>query len=82
MPCPTCDHTVQCLTCRPESPANDVFWCPRCGTILMGHMGDTGIPKLVERCRAFREEFWANETPPIWDRLGIAESINIPAERK
>ena len=40
MACPTCDHTMQLIAESDE----DVFWCPRCGTIK--DYG-TEVPKLV-----------------------------------
>jgi Zn-finger nucleic acid-binding protein len=80
MSCPTCDHTMHCVASRADLMDRDVFWCQRCGTVLFGK-DHAHAPKLVERVRTFREQFWPNETPPIWTRLGIAESINTPAER-
>jgi hypothetical protein len=66
---------------------DNFFLCPRCGTVKVDAFGQHGdkvyVPALVERCRKFAAEFWGNEptTPPIWWRLGIAESINLPGER-
>ena len=84
MPCPTCDHTMQ-PAARDENGVT-VHWCPRCGTLRLttprGHVNDEP-PKLVARCREFEKQT-ADLDPPIlgdWRRLGIAESINPPADR-
>lgn len=51
MACPVCDHTVQRVN---EGCSPVVFWCPRCGTILMERNREAGVatvdrqaPKLV-----------------------------------
>jgi hypothetical protein len=76
MPCPTCYHTMEACTIT-------ISHCPRCGTMVMDH--DVYIPRLVDRCRQFEEVILPknNMTPMAadWRRLGIAESINIPANR-
>ena len=90
MPCPTCSHTMQNLGL--DSAGRRVFWCPRCGT-LREEVSDnsSGIPaaqtndeapKLVPRCREF-EETVPNGAGviPLWQRLGIAESIYPATER-
>lgn len=72
--------------------ARRVFWCQRCGTLktetYTGTPDDWFVeveaPKLVERCRRFAPslerlpEHTGVET--AWHRLGIAESINLPAD--
>ncbi len=40
--CPTCEHTMQ-------SVADDVFWCPRCGTLKMNRAPGSYEPWWVER---------------------------------
>ncbi len=86
MACPTCSHTMQCVT-APSFGVIGVFWCPRCGTIKRQTdtpNGDTAeVPKLVERCREFYPH-WVMLSDPAanaWRRLGIAESINTPEGR-
>ena len=85
MACPTCDHTMENISTGRD---NDwyTFLCPRCGTVRMYEAGDEGnaevyVPKLVGRCRTFEGQFWPTGPAPIWRRLGIAESINLPADR-
>ncbi len=82
MACPTCSHTMQTF----GSIGN--FWCPRCGTIKRDHPGcdTTEAPKLVERCREFRDKAengmgLSSASAHLWHRLGIAESINTPEKR-
>jgi hypothetical protein len=91
MPCPTCGHTTHSLGVL-QGRAH--YWCPRCGT-LRSHCGydadsnpiyDDGTPKLVERCRQFEKATdglgrMAMTWHQTWARLGIAESINVPADR-
>ena len=75
MPCPTCDHTMEGL-------GYGIFQCRRCGTTKMND--SFFIPALVERCRRFEqsqiETF--NSIDDRWRTLGVAESINIPANRR
>ncbi len=76
MSCPTCGHTMGCLSSLDIS--RPIFWCERCGTVSTPT--DTYVPKLVQRCR----EFGATLGPgwgALWIRLGIAESIALPEER-
>ncbi len=89
MACPTCDHTMNGI-------GHGLFWCPRCGTLKRANttVGASEAPKLVERCRLFelgfqpqrllgvvdpKEAQW--QMAQAWHRLGIAEAINLPAER-
>jgi hypothetical protein len=67
------------------------YWCPRCGTLRTRETweqappdDDDAVPMLVERCRKYALN--RLQTPQSldydeWCRLGIAESINVPAER-
>ncbi len=82
MACVTCGHTMQRINTRGTTSA--WFWCPRCGTIreeVTGAAPDDSVPKLVERCREF-EDLWLPLSPDGWKRLGIAEAIHTPDERK
>lgn len=76
MVCPTCDHTMQSIS-------SGIFWCPRCGMLKTN--SDEYIPTLVDRCRRFETHSFkpqtAEEIIPQWHRLGIAASINVPADR-
>ncbi len=83
MSCPACDHTMECVV-------PDLFWCPRCGTIR-ARADEPGVanplflnqsPKLVERCREFAATATGSNLLSCWHRLGIAESINTPENRK
>lgn len=87
MPCPTCSHTLHGVGEVPASGGRPIFWCPRCGTLVGTDDGlgtvNAEVPKLVERCREFEpiafqtaESVWRS-----WNRLGIAESINVPEAR-
>lgn len=84
MPCETCDGT---LTRVGDDGMLRVFWCPRCGTLAKLHATrdecrDTGVPKLVERCRLHRKlSLDAGDNDSSWHQLGIAESINVPGDR-
>lgn len=79
MSCPTCEHTLQFV-------GGGNFHCPRCGTITSRdlHGGQhVTVPALVARCREFAdhiEDSWAIEE--TWRRLGIAEAIAPPEERR
>lgn len=80
MSCPTCDHTMQAV-CNHMPPA---FWCPRCGTLKMERYASGTTPLLVDRVRAFGD----NSRPilqgerDLWLRLGVEESIRLPADRR
>ena len=88
MSCPTCSHTLGRL-CIHESMS--FYLCDRCGTvvvtILNANPGTDNprvyVPKLVERCRAFEDEGWPKNgaCTRAWNRLGLAESINLPENR-
>lgn len=86
MSCPTCDHTMHSVS----SSTAMLFWCPRCGTLAQkGARVDTqDVPKLVECCRRFRKTIGPDYMSQFascrddWKRLGIAESINLPENRK
>ena len=85
--CPTCGHDLEYAgTPEPDSPYPqeriDNYWCPRCGTLSM-RGGGADVPKLVERCREYERQRIENGLSADrheWKRLGIAESINVPAE--
>jgi tRNA(Ile2) C34 agmatinyltransferase TiaS len=76
MSCPTCDHTM-------EQVVEDIFWCPRCGTLRDVQdiqRGTDATPKLVERCREY-EKLCIPHTLHAFHDAGISESINLPANR-
>lgn len=87
--CPTCSHTLGTL-CVHEGM--QFVNCDRCGTvvvrILEGDYPDrVYVPKLVERCREFEktlplEGMPSTLTRETWHRLGIAEAIRRPEDRK
>lgn len=94
MACPTCDHSME--ACGQNDRGDNFFHCPRCGTLKIDAFGQHGdklyVPKLVERCREFRAtrhpsfkaEVGIFGDPVLvaeWERIGIAESINVPANR-
>lgn len=66
--------------------ADNIFLCPRCGTVKIDDFGRHGdkvyVPKLVERCRDFKA-VWTDDVvgEMLWRKLGIAESINVPGDR-
>ncbi len=74
MPCPTCDHTMEMVggNC-------DVPWCPRCGTIGFRE-ATIQAPMLVDRCRDFGNTL-GPQWNSLWTRLGIEDSIYLPADR-
>ena len=79
MNCPTCDHGMQAIG---YCDGGTVYHCPRCGTI--SHHG-VYVPALVERCRSFAYQVIGRITEradDVWRRTGIAESINLPKERR
>ncbi len=83
MACPTCDHTMHSINAADTKAAFPIFWCPRCGTVKISEEHNYP-PMLVERCRAFEKDIPGNviSEMAVWKRLGIAESINTPSERK
>jgi hypothetical protein len=70
MSCPICGHTMQQL-------ATAHFWCPRCGTLKSATplREDFQTPKLVVRCRLFKEQYTTQTGGTLWHHLGIEESI-------
>lgn len=78
MPCATCEHTMQNIAEPGTTPA---WWCPRCGSICTLHVPDTKAPALVHRCREMQALNVGLTFRVDWKRLGIAESINLPANR-
>lgn len=86
MSCPTCDHTMQSLGVDAQQ-AKRFYWCPRCGTIktVITSCNDEidDCPKLVERCREYAESDCLLDkfARHWWKTMGIAESINLPADR-
>ena len=83
MPCPTCDHTLQ--TINRVDGEDTILHCPRCGTlqVVFEWRTETYVPKLVERCRQFATGLEMDKASDYssWQRLGIAESINLPEGR-
>lgn len=86
MSCPTCDHAMSRLGCQYSECAGS-WHCPRCGTLKIGHEDghvDILVPALVERCREFQvlsiEGY--TEKSLAWHRLGIAEAIHKPEDRR
>lgn len=86
MSCPTCDHTMAMIV---NSPPHSFHHCPRCGTVKHNTHGHSAfsvaavyVPTLVERCRKFATtQIGCGDNAALWNRLGIAESINLPADR-
>jgi endogenous inhibitor of DNA gyrase (YacG/DUF329 family) len=79
MSCPTCGETMTALGCK---VTNDTFyWCPRCGSILPCSESHAVAPALVERCRQLEAKGLQYMNLRDWHKLGIAESINLPAAR-
>lgn len=89
MGCGTCGHTMQNLGVDSgPGPNRLVFWCPRCGTVREELSDGTGAqtndeaPKLVARCREFEDRVpHGAGIIPLWQQVGIAESIYPPSER-
>ena len=84
MACPTCDHTMSHLGETVDGPYRRVFWwCPRCGTIRTDSAGAfDDVPKLVNSCREFAANMKDYHATMLeYRRVGITESINVPAER-
>lgn len=44
MACKNCDHTMQAV-------ADQTWWCPRCGSLKYGVLGETQEPRLVSLVR-------------------------------
>jgi len=71
--------------------ADNIFHCPRCGTVKVDAFGQHGdkvyVPRLIHRCRGFEKDplmpllAVSGEIGKLWNRLGIAESINLPKDR-
>lgn len=87
MACPTCDHTMQSVA---KSAAAVSYWCQRCGTLKVqsGNLVDNQMPKLIERCREFQMQLKVSkglgsrfDQLGTWQRLGIAEAIDLPEKR-
>jgi predicted RNA-binding Zn-ribbon protein involved in translation (DUF1610 family) len=77
MSCSTCSHTMALV-------GHQIFWCPRCGTILdeADDNADSTAPYLVQRCREFAVAFRnpvasavAANLSMLWHSSGIAESL-------
>jgi hypothetical protein len=88
MSCPTCDHTMQQI--NTAGSASQWYWCPRCGTIKERlwaaeapfYVDEFEAPKLVGRCREFATtQVGCGGNAAVWNRLGIAESIDLPGDR-
>lgn len=81
MSCPTCDHTMNCITAEGDAP---LFWCPRCGTVSYEWDSEIHVPKLVSRCREFMNVAASASTPQTvaaLHRLGVVESIYPPGRK-
>lgn len=88
MPCPTCDHAMKHIG---HNRSHSVYWCPGCGTIKDDNphsddaVREAAAPKLVSQCREYASHFCKENIAQYyrntWNRLGIAESINLPADR-
>jgi len=70
------------------APDANLFWCPRCGTLLelRGPVGkerpNAEAPKLVQHCRGFERTLTDPSLLSAFRALGISESINTPANRR
>lgn len=93
MSCSTCSATMQCV----EKGVFYCHRCGTLRVMSRsdsGYSGDVYVPKLVERCRAFEGSIRGNHTIShsadelvsglriVWIRIGIAESIDTPENRK
>ncbi len=84
MRCPTCSHAMEAVQTEPTR----IFHCHRCGTLKQEF--PTGAcaarwwaPRLVERCREFEATILSSTIRRVdWHRLGIAEAICLPEDRK
>ena len=81
MSCPTCGHTMQNVA---NFGSLSIYHCPRCGTVKSEENYVTYVPEIVQRCREFAEhdDGLQVQQRPLWNRLGIEESIHLPNERK
>jgi hypothetical protein len=97
VPCPHCDHTLTPLGCC-LIMGQQIHYCVRCGTVKPcgeAHE-DLVLPEVVRRCREFEQYLIgcrdrhapddllvkASDLIAMWHRLGIAEAINRPEDRK
>jgi DNA-directed RNA polymerase subunit RPC12/RpoP len=88
MACATCGHTMQLV--QQDTDGRPTHWCPQCGSLTVG-AGMPAVPRLVERCREFQlqmsvgtglgSQYASKPLWALWRRLGIAESIDKPADR-
>jgi len=82
MTCPTCDHTMQCV-----STALSIHWCPRCGTLRLGTGTERNyddVPKLVARVVEFGSTLSdgvldGESVISDFERLGLREATCIEA---
>lgn len=76
MSCPTCDSSMQSGGC------NGVWWCSRCGTLVIGGLSIKTVnrPNLVDRLRTIEKEP-DGEIGEDWIKLEITECINLPQDR-
>ena len=75
--CPTCTHTMQNV--------NEVFWCPRCGTIrnrITDAIPRDSIPWLAERVKVLLDLVDDEMTKRHMRHLGIVEACTTPEERE
>ena len=91
MSCPTCDHTMEGLSCN-DPHGRSYYVCPRCGTWkeVSGQSRPDGgfvtirVPKLVSHCREFMNVAVSVSTPQTvaaLHRLGVIESIYPPGRQ-
>lgn len=71
--CKSCDCTMQCVT-------DNVWWCPRCGSLKMG--GEHEAPVLVDRVRACFHDIRFVEVRNVMRVKGVVEAVFTPEERK
>lgn len=78
MACPTCDHTMQCVSHRDDL---QTYHCPRCGTVKVEDANDDNplvyVPKLVGRVIEFAGKLTDEHQELIaeFERIGIREAI-------
>ena len=73
MACPTCDHTMQCVAAMGGGYDN-LFWCPRCGTIKFGQKGVPEVPiRYKELVKAANTTVRCYEkfVPDYWPEIDI-----------